>query len=400
MVHSHRLSITPEPSIQADPAEFVRTQVLAESWEFSDAITDTLTHNIHRYSGKFIPQIAARAIETLSKKGDTVLDVFCGSGTTLLEAARLQRNAIGIDLSPLAVLISKVKTTPIEPHRLMSLKADVTQAVSSHRSGANGDLFLSEDRHRPIVARSNKANDEWHQKWYGENALCELVIIDEAISGLRDADLRDVSVVALSNILRRVSRAHSGYPNVMFDKNSKDNTLPIKLFLREIEALSRQISELANIKEELSNTKILHANSTCLPLESETIDAVITHPPYIGSIPYAEYGALSLKWLGVDPKELDKNLTGGRRQSKGVVERFSEDYEKILAEAYRVLKEGKFLFLMVGNPVVKGQLIDLSAMTHEMAMRAGFKCIVTTSRNGVNRRANKMGAEALLFFQK
>lgn len=397
MGHSLQNEIS-DLSIHQSIEEFVRHSVLAESWEFGDAITDDLTHNIHRYSGKFIPQIAARAIETLSKKGDTILDVFCGSGTTMLEAARLQRKAIGVDLSPLAVLISKVKTTPVEPDRLSLLKMDLANSIVA--LDASGDDLFSEPDQARLVASNSKANEEWYRKWYGENALRELLIIDEAIGRISDDELRDVCVVSLSNILRRVSRAHSGYPNVMFDKNSVDKAQPIKLFLREVDQVCRQISELDKIKERLAGVEILHANSTQLPIDAESIDAVITHPPYIGSIPYAEYGSLSLKWLGVDPKDLDKELTGGRRQSKNVVERFSDDYKKILAESYRVLKKDKFLFVMVGNPVVKGTLVDLSAMSTELAVQAGFTSTVTTTRSGVNRRANKMGDEALLFFQK
>ena len=78
-------------------------------WEFSDADTQYLTHNIHRYSGKFIPQIAQQVIQLLTVPGDTVLDSYMGSGTTLLEAQLSGRNAIGVDLNPLAVLISQVK---------------------------------------------------------------------------------------------------------------------------------------------------------------------------------------------------------------------------------------------------------------------------------------------------
>lgn len=391
------------PNAQHNPGseEYVRTKVLAESWEFSDAITNELTHNIHRYSGKFIPQIAARAIQILSDEQDTILDVFCGSGTTVLEAARLRRKAVGIDLSPLAILISKVKTTFVDPARLAQLKFSLASTISLLDEKKPLDLFCQVAfEHKDILTNNAKAMEEWYIKWYGENALRELLIIDAAIDALPDADLKNISIVSLSNILRRASRAHSGYPNVMFDKNSKDNAKPIKWFLREIDLICEQVKELAEIKSQLAEVHVKCANSTNLPIEDNSIDAVITHPPYIGSIPYAEYGALSLKWLGVDPKVLDSELTGGKRQSKNVVERFAVDYRKILSEAHRVLKPNKFIFLMVGNPVVKGELIDLAKMSREMAVEAGFRYTVETSRVGVNRRANKMGAETLLFFQK
>src|SRR3989338_8590683 len=90
------------------------------SWEFPNAKTRTLTHGYHPFHGKFIPQIPRMIIEHLTKPGDTVLDPFCGSGTALIEANIADRNVIGVDISPIAVLISKVKTTFIDPKKLQA----------------------------------------------------------------------------------------------------------------------------------------------------------------------------------------------------------------------------------------------------------------------------------------
>ena len=70
-----------------------------------------LTHGIHPYPAKFIPQIPSCLVETYSRKGDVILDPFCGSGTTLLETIIRDRQAIGVDVNPIATLISKVKTS-------------------------------------------------------------------------------------------------------------------------------------------------------------------------------------------------------------------------------------------------------------------------------------------------
>jgi tRNA G10 N-methylase Trm11 len=145
---------------------------------------------------------------------------------------------------------------------------------------------------------------------------------------------------------------------------------------------------------------LVNATSTDMPLESASVDAVVTHPPYIASIPYAEYGLLSLKWMGCDPKSLDQALTGGRRQSKDVVKRFCADYRLFMRECHRTLKPKKFAFFMVGNPVVRGAKIDLRQITIDLAEDAGLEHIAAAERFGVNRRANKMGSEFLLFFQK
>ncbi|MBU0686168.1 MAG: site-specific DNA-methyltransferase, partial [Candidatus Thermoplasmatota archaeon] len=89
------------------------------------------THGIHRYPAKFIPQIPRFCLESYSEVGDDVLDPFMGSGTTLLESYITGRDSYGIDIHPLARLIAKVKTTPVDPR---SLGASAENLLSSIRS--------------------------------------------------------------------------------------------------------------------------------------------------------------------------------------------------------------------------------------------------------------------------
>jgi tRNA G10 N-methylase Trm11 len=161
------------------------------------------------------------------------------------------------------------------------------------------------------------------------------------------------------------------------------------------------VAELQHVNVRWTDVIVQRGNACDLSgISSDSIDAVVTHPPYIGSIPYAEYGVLSLKWLGEDPRELDGILTGGRRQSPDVVERFRADYSSTLQAIRRVLKPCRMAFVMVGNPVVRGEVVDLARMTCELAGNAGLQHVATALRKGMNRRANKMGAESLLLFEK
>lgn len=376
-------------------------EVLRDSWEYIDADTQHLTHNIHRYSGKFIPQIAARAISLLTEPGELVVDPYCGSGTTLVESALLGRRAIGVDLNPLAVLIARVKTTPIPKTTLDGLVPTLSEALTMARTDSSLPLFRNIAGKKALrFEQDPRLNDEWYRKWFQPHVLRELLAIDLAICDLGDQALSDVARVAFSEILRRRSNAHSGYPNVMFDKNAPAKRSPIQPFLKTLKRNVAMVASLSTASASWSDVKVIHGNATALPIGNDSVDAVVSHPPYVGAIPYAEYGALSLHWLGVDFRQLDRELTGGRRQSRDVVQRFEDGYGQMLKETRRVLRPGRYVFLMVGNPVVRGEVVNLAEMTLKLACDAGLKLAARAERQGINRRANKMGVEHLLFFRK
>lgn len=374
-------------------------------WEFSDADTQYLTHNIHRYSGKFIPQIARQAIQLLTIPGDTILDSYMGSGTTLLEAQLSNRNAIGIDLNPLAVLISRVKNMRISEADIHDIKTTLIPYVSDLND--HGQLSFSS---QPILdslikeqlnKNSWRLNDTWNQKWYQPAVLAQLVKIYSCIESMPSEGAKQIARVAFSDVLRKSSNANSKYPNVMYDKNHKEKPLPAKAFLENVYSILSCLNELTIATKGTDvNIQILQGNNLNLPLSNESVDAIITHPPYIAAVPYAEYGCLSLHWLGYDSKALDSELTGGKRHSTKVVDKFSADYKQYFLESYRVLRPDKYMFIMVGNPVSRGQKIPLDQISIEYAQQAGFRHIATALRKGQNRRGNKMGEEYLIFFQK
>src|SRR6266568_8283600 len=68
------------------------------------------THDFYRYPARFSPLVARAAIECFTQSGDTILDPFSGGATSLVEALTLGRNAVGVDISRLAMFLAKVKT--------------------------------------------------------------------------------------------------------------------------------------------------------------------------------------------------------------------------------------------------------------------------------------------------
>lgn len=381
--------------------EEIKNRIESINWEFTDADTQYLSHNIHRYSGKFIPQIAKNVIELFSEKGDIIFDPYLGSGTTALEAILGERKSVGVDLNPLAILISKVKTTILPQEKLVNFRQEL---IASIEAISNGQLSFLSGKYHPIINRpeeSERYHNEWNRKWYQDHVLKQLIMIYSVIESINDIELRQIAQVAFSDILRKSSNASSRYPNVMYDKNHKEKPLPLKSFIDSFVDLIDKLINTSNTIGDISVSNTIElCNNTCVPFEDESMDAIITHPPYVAAVPYAEYGCLSLEWLGHSSKELDSQITGGKRQRKDVAIRFEHDYNLMIKESFRVLKKGKYAFYMVGNPTANGRIVDLHEMTIRLAQENGFEFIHTAIRKGSNRRGNNMGVEYLEFFRK
>jgi hypothetical protein len=388
--------------VRSESLAELQSAVTAMDWECTLADTRYLTHDIHRYSSKFIPQIARQAIELLTRPGDLVLDPMVGSGTTLVEAWLTSRRGLGFDLNPLAVLIASTKIHRIAPWPLDDAVALLLGVVDF--LAARDDLQLSlqatslVDSVAAAALADPRRSDPWFERWFQPHVLRDLLVLDSAILQIEDKRARDLARVALSEILRRSSNAHSGFPNVMFDRNAPLKPPPGPAFARALVAYAELARQLVSVDGPEPEIALADARHTELP--DDSVDAIVSHPPYIGSVPYAEYGLISLKWLGVDNRALDGELLGGRRQSRDVIARFRAMYSDVLVEAHRVLRPGRGMFLMVGDPVVRGVRVDLADITRENALSAGFIEVATKTRHGVNRRANKMAHETLLFFEK
>lgn len=380
----------------------LRKAIATIDWEFANADTQYLTHNIHRYSGKFIPQIAKTAIELLTGTGELVLDPYVGSGTTLLEAQLLDRNAIGVDINPLAILISTVKNMRVRQEDVLEIEDTLLSRVDALVYDGQLSLFQPfNDMGTHAFNNTWRLSDSWNLKWYRPDVLRQLVAIFDRIDLLKSESARQVALVAFSNILRKSSNASGKYPNVMFDKTITQKPLPARAFRESLLFILARLADSSGaLRNSHSNVEILCCSNLNMQIASSSIDAIVTHPPYVAAIPYAEYGSLSLNWLGYDCKALDSDLTGGRRHSRQVVSRFCNDYRLFFEECFRVLKDDHYVFLMVGNPTSHGETVPLDRITAEYARDAGFVCIDTVTRKGQDRRGNKMGEEYLIFLQK
>lgn len=294
------------------------------------SVNQYLTHWIYPYKGKFHPQMIRALLNIIGlAQGDTVLDPFIGSGTTAVEAQLLGINCVGIDISPLCVLQSKVKTESIEVlSDILRGKEEITKRVKS-------SLFNIEGRS-----------------------------LDEAINSLSNEKVRNfykvAKLVAISDNVRRGKDFYNA-------------------FLKNLELMISSVSDYVKIVKELNlklgKVDIKIGDSRALPLEDESIDGIVTSPPYSIALDYVSNDAHALKELGYDLLEIREKFIGVRGKGQTRIDLYNEDMKKSLTEMFRVLKPKRYAVIVIGNATYMGQEIKTVEYIIDYAEKIGFKLV-------------------------
>ena len=295
------------------------------------SVNQYLTHWIYPYKGKFHPQMIRALLNIIGlNKGDTVLDPFVGSGTTGVEAQLLGINCIGIDISPLCVLQSKIKTESIEViSKIIEWKEEILKRV-------NVNLF-------------NLGNKS----------------LDETIRSIPNEKVRNfytmVKLVAMNkNNTRRKKEFYK-----VFKKN-------LNLMIASVEDYVDIVKEL-NL--DLGKIDIRIGDSRALPLDDESIDGIVTSPPYSIALDYVSNNAHALRVLGYNLPEIREEFIGVRGKGQKRIPLYKEDMEKSLEEKYRVLKSGKYAVIVIGNATHQSQEIKTTEFIIEYTEKIGFKLV-------------------------
>ncbi len=341
-------------------------------WTFADATTRVATHGLHPYPAKFIPQIPRTLIKALHPRDGTgVMDPFAGSGTTLVEAALAGIPAVGVDLSPLACLISKVKVTALTG----SLTAAAERVLESARN--------RRDSSPPNIP----ALDHWFRRDI-QYALSALVA---CIKAEQDPTLRDALAVALSSIIVRVSNQDSDTRYAAVDKDVGPEDV-WRSFLQAVQFADRALQGTWGGFLTPPQVSVLHRNILEVDaIEIATpISLVVTSPPYPNAYEYWLYHKYRMYWLGMDPVKVRNQEIGARphyfKRNPQTAEDFQRQMDQVWALLRRVLVPRGHACFQVGDSVIRGELIDNSAIIQRSAERHGFDLIVRMRREIPNNR--------------
>ncbi len=276
-----------------------------------------LTHSYHEYKGKFYPQLAKAFLNYAgTKKGDTVLDPFCGSGTTLVESLLFGANAVGIDINPLAFLIARAKV------KSMTLSEDELMTIHNAFAG----IQENSDWEKIKIEDCNKELDTNYLKnWFPENNLKKVIFIRKIIRNLPNESIRLFSEVLLSNLLRKFSFQEPCQLRIRRRTDNPPENL-IETFKKNLDEQVEYLGKFQSIGRFELNSKVenylgdVRTLTNSANLQKNSIDVVITSPPYATALPYVDTDRLSLFAFGLTNKnsfkQLEQTLIGNREITK------------------------------------------------------------------------------------
>lgn len=369
----------------------------AASWDFGDTRED-LIHRIHPYPARFPAFITSKALEYAAAEGvhvRNVADVFCGCGTTAVEAKRNGKDFWGCDINPLATLIAQVKTHHYRDRDLVRTYGAITEDM-------HGSVVRSEDR---------AAIGDRIRYWFDTDNIDDLIRLDRAIRKTTHpySAQRRFFQCGFSAILKATS--------YWLTKSIKAQRDPHKEPRRVFEAFDDQIALMrrANagnvFQSPATKTRIRARNFLGNTRSRDRADLIVTSPPYVTSYNYADIHQLSTLWLGyaADYRELRRHMLGNRhgvrpprdslvrklgdaawrtyqdmrgenRGHASSVARYFVDLDNTVRRCWDVLEPGGMAVFVIGNTQYKGVKVDNAEYLETCMIRAGFERVRTISR--------------------
>lgn len=315
-----------------------KADILSESSEdfisqpLSKQSTRYSAHGLHEYRGKFNPQIV-RAIGNLLglQPGDWLLDPFCGSGTSLLEAFHMDWNAISVDINPLGIQIARAKIAAMRVPKedLRTQTEALSQRLNERFKSISFDSPFSENQIQ-LFGGENWQNRlpsfDYLCSWFTKSVLVQLSAIIDEVDRTPSKDIQFILRVILSDIVREVSLQDPGDLRIRRRKSPLENMPAIPLYLSDVKSkietilMARQYVSTTTTMQDalLGDSRYCAYAVRAYPKISSALqfDAAITSPPYATALPYIDTQRLSLVLLGlIRPEEIrvaEKQLTGNR----------------------------------------------------------------------------------------
>ena len=369
-------------------------------------------HSFHRYFGKLIPAIPRAYIELFTHKGDTIGDLFSGSGTVAVESKLLERNFIGCEINPLSAFISNVKTHTYNIEILNNFNNQIEKKLYDSE-------YTKKIKKGKVPFCVNL--DHWFKKEVINDLLVIRATTNDVVnsSKLKRADKQlyiQFYDAVISSIIRNVSNADPRhvFPGISkriraLEAEGKNNKDAKKSFINAIKKRTKYFVDYQGLCE--TDIKIINGDSVNDKFSryKNSVDLFVTNPPYISSVRYIETMKLEMYWLEylknqteysnlakimvgndkVAKKEIDNQLLTPYSEinekilelreidfkNAYIVAKYFNDMEKVIKNMHLMLKSNGKVVVKISESKVKKIKIDTGKFLTIIAENNGFKLV-------------------------
>ena len=363
-------------------------------------------------------------IRESTNEGSVVLDPFVGAGTTVLESVLSNRNAIGIDVDPLACRISRVLTSRFDAPYLVA----ATERIQERLRRFEVLLASKPAIYRDLGPGSTFEVGSWVFRvpgepaiayWFDPSHMATLSIIREVVACERDPLVRQAFEVAISSSIIRK------WPNTLSYAMDIDHSRPHKPHSSRVQTVEAQFAlfhrVLGRVRGTIlgiqANLAFVEATATILEgdavrrlamLDADSIDFVLTSPPYLNAIDYPRAHKFSHWWLAPEAAPLGRSEYLGLRQAAAnnaegdclsvvpalaeslapfrgmpiyrTISRYVVDLAAVIDQLRRVVKARAKVVFVVADNVKAGNVLPVSAIIEDLLRQNGFSSVVATGR--------------------
>ena len=376
-----------------------------ETWDFRKTDTKEYTHCFHKYPAMMIPQIARKLLNRYGVKDGWLLDPYCGTGTSLVEASMFGMNSVGCDINPLVRLIAVAKTTRMDLRTLDLALRRLEDAIFRV-------AFAKNIPSTPVPDVLNLAY------WFSKDATKCLAFIRNCIVSVEDEAIRNFLWVAFSETVRECSYTRNGeFKLYRMPKEKIARFDPDVLGIFQNKLIGNRQGFEAYLKKRKNVEVVVSGKNTAnyegperQPLNG--FDLMITSPPYGDSqttVAYGQFSRLSADWIGLrDARQVDRLAMGGRKKETTLydspvacaiakirsidekrasqVEAFYIDLARSIDFVAPLLSKHATICYVVGNRRVKDQMLPTDEFVVFAFEQHGFSHRETIVRNIPNKR--------------
>ena len=344
---------------------------------------------IHPFPARMAPEIALDCIPKADRgKAQRILDPMCGSGTVLSAAVQRGHHATGVDLDPLAILMTRVATSPLDTSECDQLREQIVNAATSDRDAG--------------LPWSDYETRRFAHYWFADRQRVQLARLSRAIDDLPAGPLRALAQISLSRtVITKAPKAslaadtsHSR-PHRVSDTSNYDVIAGFSLAITNLARLLEARRLVGSAEAHLGDCRTLE------PVATASIDIVVTSPPYFNAIDYMRGHKFALIWLGYSIPELrairsssigaeraldcpvevqaaellaqiENDAVDPTRLPTEILARYSHDLLLLARQMKRVLKPGARLIAVVGNSTLRGNFIRNDSLVERALQHYGF----------------------------